>query len=318
MPGTLIFHHNGVGDYLMSVPAMRALARFAPAPVHVVCGDGQAASFYEDAGADAILRTRTGYGHFVHRFDPDAVTGLCAPYEWFISLAHWFSPDILRLREVSGANWSAGLYPHFDLRPDADDRARVLHDIDRIFSLAAAFNPGMSVGDWAHALPLPAPSMELAASVKAGLPADCIALAVHAETRPEKVWPLDRLDSALAKVMQERPRVSPLILNTPPALLPRTAGNPAAKFLVGLPLAHAAAVTATADCFLGVDSCMLHVADLFRRPGVALFGPTDPAQYGYRFEPPLRPVHVRPTDRNLRRLAPDTVVRALIELLDQL
>jgi ADP-heptose:LPS heptosyltransferase len=38
-----------------------------------------------------------------------------------------------------------------------------------------------------------------------------------------------------------------------------------------------------ADLFVGVDSCMLHVADLFRVPGVGLFGPTRPRQWGFRF-----------------------------------
>jgi len=39
------------------------------------------------------------------------------------------------------------------------------------------------------------------------------------------------------------------------------------------------------DLFLGVDSCMLHAADLFRIPGVGLFGPSDPRRAGFRFAP---------------------------------
>jgi ADP-heptose:LPS heptosyltransferase len=38
-----------------------------------------------------------------------------------------------------------------------------------------------------------------------------------------------------------------------------------------------------ADLFIGVDSCMLHAADLCRIPGVGLFGPTSHATYGFRF-----------------------------------
>ncbi len=318
MPGTLIFHHNGIGDYVMSVPAMRALAHFAPPPVHIVCGAVDASLLYEDTGADRIVRTATSGGHFAHRFDPDSPTDITPPYEWFISLAHWFSADILQLRERCRARSSAGLFPHFDLRPQFEHTQQAVHEIDRIFAVAAAFNYTTSPDEWTYALPLPSRSMAFATALAATLPVGNVLLAVHAETRPEKIWPLDRLDAALTTVMEKRPDVSPVILNTPPEQLPRTARNPAALFAGRPPVADAMAVTAICDCFLGIDSCMLHVADLYQRPGVALFGPTDPAQYGYRLAPRVRAIHVRPTDRNLRRLEPDAVVHALTGVLDDL
>ena len=36
-----------------------------------------------------------------------------------------------------------------------------------------------------------------------------------------------------------------------------------------------------ADLFVGVDSCMLHVADFYRVPGVGLFGPTRASEFGF-------------------------------------
>lgn len=40
-----------------------------------------------------------------------------------------------------------------------------------------------------------------------------------------------------------------------------------------LRLGVALALVSLSDLFLGVDSCMLHMADLCRVPGVGLFGP---------------------------------------------
>ena len=54
---------------------------------------------------------------------------------------------------------------------------------------------------------------------------------------------------------------------------------------LGLPLDLAMGLVASADLFLGIDSCMLHAADLARVPGVGLFGPTQPALWGFRFAP---------------------------------
>ena len=37
------------------------------------------------------------------------------------------------------------------------------------------------------------------------------------------------------------------------------------------------------DLFLGIDSCHIHAADLFRAFGVGLFGPTTSRRWGYKF-----------------------------------
>jgi ADP-heptose:LPS heptosyltransferase len=44
-------------------------------------------------------------------------------------------------------------------------------------------------------------------------------------------------------------------------------------------------LVATADLFVGIDSSMLHAADLARVPGVGLFGPTRAVEWGFRFAP---------------------------------
>jgi ADP-heptose:LPS heptosyltransferase len=54
---------------------------------------------------------------------------------------------------------------------------------------------------------------------------------------------------------------------------------------LGLPLDLAMGLVANADLFVGIDSSMLHAADLARVPGVGLFGPTRAATWGFRFAP---------------------------------
>ena len=51
----------------------------------------------------------------------------------------------------------------------------------------------------------------------------------------------------------------------------------------GLSLDFALALIAEADLFVGIDSSFLHAADLFRVPGVGMFGPTAPSEWGFRF-----------------------------------
>jgi ADP-heptose:LPS heptosyltransferase len=54
---------------------------------------------------------------------------------------------------------------------------------------------------------------------------------------------------------------------------------------LGLPLDLTMGLVANADLFVGIDSCMLHAADLARVPGVGLFGLTRSAAWGFRFGP---------------------------------
>lgn len=54
---------------------------------------------------------------------------------------------------------------------------------------------------------------------------------------------------------------------------------------LGLPLDLSMGLVAEADLFLGIDSCMLHAADLAPVPGVALFGLTRSMTWGFRFGP---------------------------------
>ena len=79
--------------------------------------------------------------------------------------------------------------------------------------------------------------------------------------------------------------------------------------LCGIPLGITFALIGVADLFLGIDSAMLHIADLYRIPGVGIFGSTDPKQWGFRFSPHR---HVIVDDINSTNI--NCVVNALIEL----
>jgi ADP-heptose:LPS heptosyltransferase len=66
----------------------------------------------------------------------------------------------------------------------------------------------------------------------------------------------------------------------------------------------------TADLFVGIDSSMLHAADLARVPGVGLFGPTRAAEWGFRFAP-----HRHVDRTTMADITVDAVLDALEELV---
>ena len=140
------------------------------------------------------------------------------------------------------------------------------HVVDRYLELAAAAGATAAV----RAFPLPPGHPE------GELPPGDFVLASPLAGWGAKQWPVDHF-AALADLLAREFRL-PLVLNLPPG--DRRIGD-AGRCLVhfsGLPgLIHA---TRRAAAVVGVDSGPLHLAAALGKPGVAIFGPTDPARNG--------------------------------------
>jgi len=91
-----------------------------------------------------------------------------------------------------------------------------------------------------------------------------------------KQWPLDRY-SLLADALKAEGL--PLVVNVPPGLSNKLAGIPGLMIHEsGIPGLIDA--TRRAIAIVGVDSGPMHLAAALGKPGVAIFGPTDPARNG--------------------------------------
>jgi len=98
------------------------------------------------------------------------------------------------------------------------------------------------------------------------------------------MWPPDRFRAVLEAYLRVRPNCFAFVVGGSKAPVFEALAS-AARILdcARLPLATSCALVAAADFFLGVDSAMLHVADFARVPSVALFGTSDPNEFGPLF-----------------------------------
>jgi len=146
-------------------------------------------------------------------------------------------------------------------------RAESAHVVDRNLELAT----GSGASSVVCTFPLPEGTAE------GVLPDGDFVLASPVAGWLAKQWPLEYY-SELARLLKEEMNL-PLVLNGPPragAELSRARGT--ATHLSGLPgLLHA---TRRALAVVGIDSGPMHLAAALDKPGVALFGPTDPARNG--------------------------------------
>ncbi len=144
---------------------------------------------------------------------------------------------------------------------------RATHVVDMRLDLAAA----AGASELVHGFPLPEGRPE------GELPAGDFVLASPFAGWGSKQWPFEHFRSLATRL--RRDLGIPLVLNGPPsALAELSAVSDAIAHVSALPgLIHA---TRRAAAVVGVDSGPLHLAAALDKPGVAIFGPTDPARNG--------------------------------------
>jgi heptosyltransferase-1 len=181
------------------------------------------------------------------------------------------------------------------------------HVVDRNLELAAAAGAASLL----CVFPLPE------GSVEGDLPEEPFVLANPRAGWRGKQWPPEHYARLGTRLREELGM--PLVLNGPPeaAALLRSIPN-TRTLLCGLRgLIHA---TRRATAVVGIDSGPLHLAAALGRPGVALFGPTDPARNGPCGESftVLRSPRARTTykrrgewDPAMREITADAVLEAL-------
>jgi heptosyltransferase-1 len=176
------------------------------------------------------------------------------------------------------------------------------HVVDRNLDLAAA--AGATAASKTFPLPMGAP--------EGHLPDRDFVLACPLAGWRSKQWPLEHYGALAGRLNRELGMA--LVLNGPPgSQLDHVSG------LAGL--IHA---TRCASAVVGVDSGPLHIAAALGKPGVAIFGPTDPARtgpYGDSIQvlrsPGAATTYQRGAsiDPSMRAVSPDTVFEALKSVL---
>jgi ADP-heptose:LPS heptosyltransferase len=299
-----VYLSNGIGDQLLTLPAVRALDTLFPRGLQLLLREGLLSFFYRDLNVTDPVR--------VWWMDPDAGTidftrtlRTARASDLLVSFATRVSPSMATLPKAMGVRYSIGFSSAFDhSSPVVASR----HMYDQTFALVQAIQPSLAfetfAGPPAFSSAAEAAAARLAARYRQ--PGGRL-LVVHPETRPEKTWGTDRFASVLEHFLDAHPEYTAIVLETEP-----TPGWPTRPAVVPLDahLELAMALMRHADLFLGVDSCFLHAADLFRVPGVALFGPTNPVHWGFRLAPRYR--HI--TAASMDGITCEPVIEALMEV----
>lgn len=302
---------NARGDYLLNLPALRGLAHIFDGRLTVVCRPGARRTFFPKLALRKVYEPRIEFDGSRPRFDPTAVMDEVGPTDLFLSLNPWHSRDMDRLLELLAPGASVGFDEAFSVTLGLDfDK----HSADLAFDVPRCVDPSLVIERFAGPPRLEDESVRLAAELRSLVTEGYRVLIVHAETKPAKMWPIDRWGVVLEWFLARHPDTVVLDVGLGDVGLDRMSCGDRVIPCAGLPLSVAVALLEWGDFFIGVDSCFLHAADLFRVPGVGLFGPTSSREFGFRFGA-HRHVNGRPS---MHSITVDDVIEAVRSLEDEL
>lgn len=305
----VVFHANGYGDRLMGLPAIRALSSLFPGRLQIVGAIDDGQLFYQGLDLDSIVEMRYPW-QGERCFDDVALAEWLTDCDLFISLNTWSSSSLTRLLKKLDSAMTIGLDDNFQIQlPYLPTE----HYIDSVFRAVQYLEPTLTPEEFVAPPVRSAVELLVADRFQQSRQSFQRVLAVHTQTEVAKMWPLDRFASVLTSFLNLHPEYLVIILDPEPTELQDLLNHERVSFFINRSLAEIFALVGIADLFLGIDSCLLHAADLAGIPGIGLFAHTNPQKFGFRFAP-----HYHIIDRSMTEIDSARVLNLLLELTQDL
>ncbi|HEX3880258.1 MAG TPA: glycosyltransferase family 9 protein [Bryobacteraceae bacterium] len=264
----LIVRLGAMGDIIHTLPAAASLrASFPSARIAWVVEPRWAPLLEENASLDRVIafqRDGGGFRESVRRLRAEHYD-VALDFQGLIKSA--VVARLARASRVLGYGRGVAREGAATLLYSRTIGTQSAHVVDMRLDLAAA----AGARDLVRAFPLPEGHPE------GELPKGDFVLASPMAGWRSKQWPIEYYSAILERLRNELGMA--LVLNGPPSAEAALRGVPGAwAHVSGIPgLIHA---TRRATAVIGVDSGPLHLAAAMHKPGVAIFGPTDPVRNG--------------------------------------
>lgn len=316
----LFIRNDGIGDLILSIEVMRAIADSSPTITLDVLASPQNAALARTLPfVNEVIVHRRG---FLPRAWPVWRLLRSKGYDAVVDgrvAARGVSTQTTALLLATGAPWRIGLGERINdhvytirTRPTKTD-----HWTDYIVALAAPFGVGPESRDWRPRLPVSAPEHAAAERLwGAGGPGRPRVLVNVSAGHHERAWPAEKFEILLRHLRARLPHANIVLASMPTEqtmadALAAAAGGRAER----LTLSQLFAMLATADLLISPDTAVTHAASAFRTPTLTL------QRKGHgRWSPygtPGRSVF-GDDEKWLRDLPADRAARALDSLLDEL
>lgn len=283
-PVVLFLH--GIGDALLALPSLRALCTIFPERLTLVCESPIRDWFYGELPVARILTLDSVWlccGTSARNdaiFDAERLATMIGPCDLLIPLMSWRSTCLLELMERLAPRRTVGVGQGLDI---GFKRCVHMHAVDQLFRIPATFAPDLDPASFAAPPMLPKTATAAAQHIIAALPESAKLAVVHTQTGRDKQPDREEFVALVEQILRAHEGLWVLALDEVDQTYHAAAREQRFLHGCGMRLDVAMSITSQADLFVGVDSCMLHAADLFGRPSLGLFAATSPAEFGFRF-----------------------------------
>ncbi len=278
----VVFFANGPGSTLLALPALRALATLFDSEVTMICDTNVGSTFLKGLRGWRIVETpmRRNMHDLTREFSTESVLDQTRNCDLFVSLATWMSDSLQHLLKGLAPDHSIGFCEGFAHRVPMSNRQ---HAADLMFGIPRAIDKDLRIDSFARPPSFDFEAQQIARRLRNKIPSSAKVLVVNAESARNKMWPSKRWVWVLDEFLDKHPDYVAMLIGSTPQPLGVRRHTSRIVPCYGLPLPVSLSLAGMADIFLGVDSCVLHAADLYRVPAVGLFGASDTDEHGFRF-----------------------------------
>jgi ADP-heptose:LPS heptosyltransferase len=288
----VIFFYNGIGDTFFCLPALRALTQLFNGKAILVCPANHENWWFNELLVQQIIKIDAKCTNQGFEFDANALHQKIPDCDIFFSMVSWLSPSLIALMKLWRAKLSVGYFHNYDIFISS---LMTKNSFVSNFDCVKIFDPSLHLVDFSHPPIFPEDALATAKLFLDTIVSnDRKILSVHMETKKNKMWTLSKLSRFLDIFLEKHKDYVVLILSLSPMPIRLAKNKDRLVPVFGFNLAFKSALLSLSDLFLGVDSCLLHLADLLRIPGVGLFGPTDPKRFGFYFS---QHIHLNPHEK---------------------
>jgi ADP-heptose:LPS heptosyltransferase len=276
----VVFAYNGgIGDRLCNLPALRALAYLFPEKLGLVCSKGDGDLYYSDLNLREVYEIDMHMIETGWTFEAESLSRRIDRCDLLLCINPWHTQSVSELIKRFPEAASVGFFPEFYLAVQCDYEG---HAMDMAFAVPAALNSTLKLANFSQPPAISIQAAMIAQEFRERYMGSHPMLFVHADTKPEKCWKPENFVRVLRDFLREFPEFKAVVVDGGEnGIAHQLASDRVVR--VDLPLDGCFAVLRACDLFLGIDSCLIHAADLFRVPGVGLFGPTTSRRWGYKF-----------------------------------
>ena len=300
-------HNGGIGDKFCNLPTVRAIERIYGKRCRLLCAKGDKERFYNGLKFGDIIELKLQPCRNGWEIDIGEIMRKTGYWDLLICPNTWSSKSFDRFLTLNREKMTLGFSSRFSyqLRYSRNE-----HAIDTTFTVAKFLDPQLFPEMFTGMIELTdkLPSFVLQYFERASVSKKI--LCVHPESWNDnnKNWGIDNFCDVIDKFLFENKNFLVVFLGSK---LSRSYRGVFAKRVLHFEgnLHDALRVLQSSDIFLGIDSCMLHAADLNNTPAVGLFGPTRFERWGLRLT--NRRYHIQAPFRDIKQLQKKDVCLAL-------